>query len=182
MHHLRRKFLFPDRGLAVGFAWIGKGLFEAMDVSGNLSFFIFFLNPKWVPQDIEAALYTADWESCFVTARLIGSQRNEVIFCRRSHWHNSPFVDSLCVVCLKAEKIYRNMNITVWVGFRETFCSSSFYRFYYLLCSRGKNISRLISGVALTRKQNLHLIWVWIHIILDLTKRRFLQQTCALHL
>lgn len=28
-------FFFSDRGLAIGFAWIGKGLFEVMDVSGT---------------------------------------------------------------------------------------------------------------------------------------------------
>ncbi len=69
-----------------------------------------FLKPKWVPRDIVLALYITDWESCFVTACLIGSQRNQVIFCHRNHWNNPPFVESPCAVCIMAGWIDRNMD------------------------------------------------------------------------
>lgn len=67
-----------------------KGTFWSHECKWNWS----FLKPKWVPV---LALYITDCESCFVTACLIGSQRTQVIFCHRNHWHNPPFVDARCV-------------------------------------------------------------------------------------
>lgn len=62
----------------------------------------FFENPNWAPRDIVLALYVTGRESCFVTVSVIGSQRSRVIFCHRDHWHNPPFVESLCAVCIMA--------------------------------------------------------------------------------
>ena len=116
MQHLREMcvtlFFYSDRGLAIGFAWVGKRTLWSHGCKWIRS----FLRPKWAPRDIVRALCITHWESCFVTACLIGSQRNRVIFCHRNHWHNPPFVEPLCAVCIMAERIDRNMDITVFGG------------------------------------------------------------------
>lgn len=104
MQHLREicvTLFFSDRGPAIGFAWIGKRTLWSHGCKWNWS----FLKPKWAPQDNCPCLVHHNLRELLC---LIRSQRNRVIFCHRNHWHNPPFMESLCAVCVVAEWTDRN--------------------------------------------------------------------------
>lgn len=70
-----------------------------------------FLKPKWAPLDNRPCLVHRSLRKLLC---LIRRQRNRVILCHRHHWHEPPFVQSLCGACVVAKWTHGNMDITVF--------------------------------------------------------------------